>query len=92
MFLHMQVNRKYCAMLLLLTVILSLTFQGDSNWMNRMRTERMLMPEYPENTLFYNTNSENNTIDDCNRAMRSDETHITDSKSWIINKVSIMGY
>jgi hypothetical protein len=79
-------------MLVLLTVILTLTFQGDSERLNRIIMDRMHMTDNPENTLFYSTNTENNTIDNCKSVLLSDETHITDSKSWIINKVSILGY
>lgn len=88
----MQVNRKYYLMLLLIAILITLALLGDSEIVNpqdSIYTDQMIMAD----SLAVNTENNTKTMSDNYTAEQlKEDTFITKSKTWIIEKESILGY
>ena len=92
MFLIMQFNRKYYTMFILLTITIILAFQGDAGLMNVKNYTPLNNRDDVNRITVITTASEINTIDYNTTEQKTEDINLTESKSWIIDKESILGY
>ena len=88
----MQVNRKYNSMILLITIMLSLALQGDSGLTNLADLSCSNKSIDIKTEINSNSIAEINNNDFAGDESGTEDTFISDSKFWIINKETILGY
>lgn len=88
----MQVNRKYYLMILLITIILSFAIKGDSGLTNMVNECRSNKSTANKNEVLITPIAEVHKDDYAGGDSEAADGFITDSKFWIINKETILGY
>jgi hypothetical protein len=76
-------------MLLLLSILLTLAIQGDSDLMNRKKNIEIINPD-SENKKIVSIEISADKL--YREDQNTDVTYITESKTWIFNKETIFGY
>ena len=89
----MQFNRKYYLMLLLLSILIILSSQGDSDLFSIRRYNKLNSTTVTTNTAYNLVPSSEFITNKISEAtQKTEDMLITESKLWVIDKNFVLGY
>jgi hypothetical protein len=89
----MQFNRKYYLMLLLLSILIILSSQGDSDLFSIRRYNKLNSTTVTTNTAYNLVPSSEFITNEISEAtQKTEDMLITESKLWVIDKNFVLGY